>query len=67
MEIEAQVWYWTPYGMERNPKGSPERYVHVSEVERLLGEAHRRGKEAGRMEGLEASKDVILRTPIRPG
>lgn len=67
MEIEAVVWYWTPNGMERSPKGSQERYVHVSEVERLLGDAHRRGKEAGRMEGLEDSKDVVRRTPIRPG
>lgn len=65
MEIEAHLWYWTEHGMRRGGVGNG--YIEKREVESLLEEAHRRGKEAGRLEGLEEAKDVIRRTPIRPG
>lgn len=44
--VEAHLWYWTPAGMRERPAGPSllaTAYVEVSEAERLLEEAHRRG------------------------
>ena len=43
MEVDAQVWYWTPAGMREFVKTSAEGYIAKRDVERLLEDAHRRG------------------------
>lgn len=48
MIVDANVYYWTESGMRASPVpgGSHERYVTVTEAERLLADAHRMGRES---------------------
>lgn len=46
IEVDAEILYWTPDGMQRRPRmgaATPLRYVEATEVVRLLEEAHARG------------------------
>ncbi len=64
MEVEAAVFYWTPYGMSRRPYGDyPTSYITKMEAERLCAEAHKRGFESG----VAKAEAEIRQTPIRPG
>lgn len=49
MEVDAEVWYWTPSGMRKqaHPGGYRERYIQIRAVERLLTDIYRKGYEAG--------------------
>lgn len=53
MIFEAEVWYWTPQGMQR---GRPptwtvtEGYITRRQAEELCEQAHRNGFRAGRDE-----------------
>jgi hypothetical protein len=47
--VDAAVWIWTKDGMRRaSETAGVTRYIEVSEAERLLEEAHRRGNEQAR-------------------
>lgn len=47
MIVDVEVWSWTPAGMRRVAETTGAiRYIEVTEAERLLEEAHRRGYEA---------------------
>jgi hypothetical protein len=55
MTVDAEVWVWTSTGMRRYP-GSDGGYITVRDVERLLEEAHARGRrqaEGERLRGAE--------------
>ncbi|HEX2242686.1 MAG TPA: hypothetical protein VHK27_05450 [Gammaproteobacteria bacterium] len=47
MEVEAHVWYWTPNGMSErySASGGKTGYIEAREVERLLEQAHEKGKQ----------------------
>ena len=47
-EVSAEVWYWSPAGMQQ-VKAHPalQGYVEKRVVERLLEEAHSRGYQQG--------------------
>lgn len=55
MQVDAPVWYWTPLGMRTtfSVHGSSTRYIEANDAERLLEEAH----ERGRQRGLEQAKE----------
>lgn len=44
MEVEVEVYIWTSTGMRRTP--SNDGYVTTRDLERLLEEAHERGRRA---------------------
>lgn len=56
-EVDAHVFYWTQHGMRSNTGVSSRAtgYIEVAEVERLLEEAHARGRQRGAAEGLAAA------------
>jgi hypothetical protein len=68
MEINAHLWYWSALGMVRY-QGHPDQraFIEKAEVERLLGEVHRKAFEAGKAAGVEESAEVVRQTQIRPG
>lgn len=49
MVVDARVWYWTKVGMAQGAyfAGRMTPYIEQSEVERLLEEAHARGRREG--------------------
>lgn len=48
IEVEARLLYWTAQGMRATvPAPGGEGYIERREVERLLEEAHARGKRQG--------------------
>jgi hypothetical protein len=56
MIVVADLYDWTKDGMVRSSDGY---WVARREVEKLLEEAHRRGRERG----LEEAKEVVRGTP----
>lgn len=46
IEVDVKCWSWAPSGMQTSGSGG---YVRVQDVERLLEEAHVRGREEGRL------------------
>ena len=57
MTVDCPVYRWTPSGMTRWDHVNV-GYVRKSDAERLLDEAHARG----RVEGLEAAMKVVKET-----
>lgn len=57
MEVECPIYTWTPHGMTQWNHISI-GYIRKSDVERLLEEAHQRGKR----QGLEEAARVIKET-----
>lgn len=56
MIVDAAVWIWTKDGMRRaSETAGVTRYIEVGEAERLLEEAHERGREA------QAEADAVAR------
>ena len=56
IEIETRVFYWTKQGMrETAPLPHCVGYIQRGEVERLLEEAHARGRAAGVAEAASAA------------
>lgn len=51
MEVKAVLWFWTPGGM----KSGAGEYVARRDAERLLEEAHERGRQVG----LEQAREVL--------
>lgn len=48
MEVWTNIWFWSPVGMKTQAtSGSYRGFVEVDEAERLLEEAHARGKREG--------------------
>ena len=45
MIVDAEIWIWTSTGMRRTPNN--EGFVATRELERLLEEAHERGRKQG--------------------
>lgn len=61
MEVDAVMWYWSANGMRRQPQnGSEVRFVEAGEAERLLEEAHERGRREGYD---QATSDFRFRAP----
>lgn len=58
MVVDANVWYWTAKGMTTRDTGEV-GYIERREVERLLEEAHARGKR----QGLEQAIDIVKGAP----
>ena len=58
--VDAEVWAYTPAGMRRTTD-TIGGYVTVSDMERLLEEAHARGFRRGVAEMAEGAKDVALK------
>lgn len=51
IEVDAQVRYWTPIGMQNVPiERGGSGYIAVPEVEHLLEEAYQRGYQDARRE-----------------
>lgn len=55
MVIDAHVYHWTPAGMVRRAT-THNGWIAVHEVERLLEEAHAKGKREGRQEAYNEYK-----------
>ena len=59
MIVDAEVWHWTPNGMRRGEFPTlTAGYIQVRDAERLLAEAH----ERGRVQGLQAAVHVVKGT-----
>jgi hypothetical protein len=58
MIVVADLFIWTTGGMKRNPSGD---WMQKDEVERLLVEAHERGRQQGVREAME----VVRGAPTR--
>jgi hypothetical protein len=57
MTVDAEVWHWTAAGMRmRLPTGSSAGYITVRDAERLLEEAHARGRRAAEGERLRGAE-----------
>jgi len=50
MEVDAVLYIWTDRGMTRSTHGN---YIQKDEVERLLEEAHERGRQHGLRQATE--------------
>lgn len=59
MEVEAEVWYWSPKGMTNRPSPNRTAYVETRAAERLLEEAHERGRQLGFIQAQETIQDEI--------
>lgn len=54
MIVDAEIWIWTSTGMRRTP--SNEGFIATREIERLLEEAHERGRQQGLRQADEETK-----------
>lgn len=52
--VDAEIWIWTSTGMRRTP--SNEGFIATREIERLLEEAHERGRQQGLRQADEETK-----------
>ena len=59
MTVNARVLHWTATGMRES--GGIGDYIEVRDAERLLEEAHARGREQGRWETEEALREAAGR------
>lgn len=66
MVVDAEVFYWTEGGMHRRPSlgGPRERYIRVTDAERLLEEAHRRGSDQKTEEYMQRMAALARSIPI---
>jgi hypothetical protein len=61
MIVDAEVWHWTQNGMRRGEFPTlTAGYIQVRDAERLLAEAHERGRVAG----LKSARDLVIGRPV---
>jgi hypothetical protein len=55
--VESEIWHWTAEGMRRG--GVHQGYITVRDAERLLKEAHERGRQQGLTEAVQLTEKAF--------